>query len=114
MKWIRTQPRFDGFLVKMNNEGARTEAQGWNLKMMGMEPGASDLFLAYPVGRFHGLWLEVKRNRKYTPSEMATESWRRQKAFLERMILVGFDGHFCYGWEDGMRIIKNYLLSPPA
>ncbi len=109
--WIRTQHQFDGLLVKLNNEGKRSKQQGWHLKMMGMEPGASDLFLAYPTECYSGLWLEVKQNRKYTPSEMATPSFVAQKKFLERMISVGFAGHFCYGWYQGKCIIEDYLLS---
>lgn len=105
------QQKFDGLLVKLNNEGKRTEAQGWNLKLMGMEPGASDLFLAYPTSRHHGLWLEVKQARKYTPSEMAKPTWIAQEKFIERMISVGFAGAFCYGWQNGKRIIESYLLA---
>lgn len=111
VKWIRTQRSLDGFLIKLNNEGKRTEAQGWHLKLMGMEPGASDLFIALPTAHFCGLWLEVKQNRKYTPSEMAKPSFAAQIKFIERMISVGFAGHFCYGWEQGKRIIEDYLLT---
>jgi hypothetical protein len=111
VKWIRMQPRIRDYVVKLNNEGARTVAQSWNLKLMGMNPGASDLFLAYPSpnGRFHGLWLEVKRNKKYTESEMKTETWMRQAEFILRMVDVGYAGYFCFGWENGKRIIEEYL-----
>jgi hypothetical protein len=83
-------------------------AQGWNLKMLGMEPGASDLFLAYPTATQHGIWLEVKQNRKYTPSEMRKPTWVQQAAFLDRMKSVGFAGHFVFGWENGKKLIENY------
>lgn len=79
--------------------------------MMGMQPGASDLFLAYPTKQFHGLWLEMKQARRYTPSEMRKPSWTNQISFLKRMISVGFSGEFCYGWEDGKKIIESYLLT---
>jgi hypothetical protein len=109
VKWIRTQRIFDGLLIKLNNEGKRSEGQGWNLKLMGMEPGAFDLFLAYPTKTYHGLWIEVKQNRKYSPSEMAKSSFSAQLKFGERMISVGFAAHFCYGWEDGKKIIEDYI-----
>ena len=111
MKWIKTQRIFDDLLIKLNNEGRRTEAQGWNLKLMGMLPGAHDLFLAYPTRQFHGLWLEVKQNRKYTPSAMRTPTWLGQERFQRRMISVGYQAQFCYGWEHGKRIIESYLLT---
>ena len=101
---------FDGLLIKLNNEGRRSQAQGWNLKLLGMEPGAHDLFLAYPTAQYNGLWLEVKQNRKYTPSEMARGSFAAQIAFSERMISVGFAAHFCYGFEHGKQVIERYLL----
>lgn len=114
VKWIRMQRPYGDLLIKLNNEGKRSVNQGFHLKLMGMLPGASDLFLAYPTSVYHGLWLEVKQNRRYRPSEMAKPSWIAQQVFLERMISVGFAGHFCYGWEHGKRIIESYLLSPDS
>jgi hypothetical protein len=109
VKWIRTQPKFDNVLIKLNNEGKRTAAQGWHLKLMGMCTGASDLFLAFPTPEFHGLWLEIKQNRKYQPSEKSKPTWIGQEKFLKKMISMGYDGHFCYGWEDGKRVIERYV-----
>jgi hypothetical protein len=109
VKWIRTQRIFDDLLIKQNNEGKRTEAQGCYLKLMGLCTGASDLFLAYPTSKHHGLWLEVKQARRYTPSEMAKSSWVAQKKFIDKMISVGFSAHFCYGWEHGKSIIEQYV-----
>lgn len=111
VKWIRMQRIYGDLLIKLNNEGKRTVQQGYHLKLMGMLPGASDLFLAYPTTQHHGLWLEVKQNRRYTPSEMAKPSWLAQQRFLNRMVSVGFSGHFCYGWEHGKRLIESYLLT---
>ena len=107
--WIRLQPKLCDYLIKINNEGKRTHAQGWHLKMMGMCPGASDLFLAVPSNGLHGLWLEIKRNMVYTPSQRRSESWLAEEAFIERVKSVGFGGEFCYGFESGKRIIESYL-----
>ncbi len=96
--------------MKLNNEGKRTEGQGWNLKLMGLRPGASDLFIYYPTKKYHGLFLEVKRNKKYTPSEMKTDTWIRQQDFLNCVKSVGFAGEVCYGFEYGVAIINRYLL----
>jgi hypothetical protein len=76
---------------------------------MGMCTGASDLFLALPVSGFHGLWLECKQNRKYSPSEKARPTWVGQELFLKKMISMGYSGYFCYGWLDGKRIIERYV-----
>lgn len=109
VSWIRTQPKIAPYIIKLNNEGQRTRAQGFNLKMLGMQPGASDLFLAYPVKPYYGLWIEIKRNRSYSPSEMRSSSWEAQVAFLGHMKSVGYAGKICYGFEHGKRIIESYL-----
>lgn len=84
---------------------------GAKLKSLGLRPGAVDLLLYYPTKTFHGLWLEVKRNKKYTKSERTTATWLRQEKFIEDVKSVGFAGDFCYGWEDGKRIVEEYLLT---
>ena len=78
---------------------------------MGLRPGVSDIHVCYPTKTHPGLFLEVKRNKKYTPSEMKTATWIAQEKFLEDMKSVGFQGHFCYGWVDGREIIQRYLLT---
>jgi hypothetical protein len=77
--------------------------------MMGLRPGVPDIFVNYPANGFHGLYIEVKRNRKYSPSEMRTDTWLAQVKFLENAKSVGYAGDFCYGWEDGKRIVESYL-----
>lgn len=109
--WIKHQPKIAPYLIKITNEGKRTRLQGFHLKSMGMQPGVSDLFLAYPTGQFAGLWLEIKRNRAYTPSEMRSSSWEAQIQFIARMKQVGFAAEVCYGFEHGKRIIETYLSS---
>lgn len=109
VKWVRSHPIIAPYLLKLNNEGKRTESQGYHLKLMGMLPGASDLFLAYPAGGRHGLWLEMKCNKNYSPSQRQTNSWKAQEAFLTRMRAVGYQGTFCYGEKDAIKVIELYL-----
>jgi hypothetical protein len=113
VKWIKSNWKIRKFVIKTNNEGKRTVIQGRNLKLMGMRAGASDLFLAYPnkTQTKAGLWLEVKRNMRYPPSAKKTDTWLAEEEFIEDMQNVGFAGNFCYGWEDGKKIIETYLLT---
>jgi hypothetical protein len=76
---------------------------------MGLRPGASDIFIYYPTKSHPGLWLEVKRNKKYTKSERSTPTWIAQEKFIETVKSVGYAGFFCYGWVDGKEIIEHYL-----
>ncbi len=78
---------------------------------MGLRPGVSDLLIYWPCNGYHGLWLEVKRNKKYSKSEMSTDTWVAQKEFLECVKSVGYAGKICYGFLGGKRIIEEYLRS---
>lgn len=113
VKWMSFHPVLKDFFCKNNNEGKRTEAQTHNLKLEGLRPGVSDLFIPYPsrTGRYPGLWLEVKRDMHYPPSARKTQTWLQQVEWIERMKSVGFAGEFCYGWIDGKRIIEAYILT---
>lgn len=109
--WLNYHPILSDFFHKTNNEGKRTPLQGHQLKRMGLRPGASDICIYYPTKTHHGLWLEVKRNKKYTKSEREKPTWIAQERFLETVKSVGYAGFFCYGWVDGKEIIESYLLS---
>ena len=111
VRWLFDHPILNKFFCKNNNEGKRTPIQGRHLKLMGMRPGVSDLFIYYPTSQYYGLWLEVKRNMHYPPSAMRTDTWLAQIEFIKNVKSVGFAGEFCYGFQDGKRIIESYLLS---
>ncbi len=109
VKWLSYHPIVRDFFCKNDNEGKRTPAQGFNLKLMGLRSGVSDIFIYYPTQSHHGLWIEVKRNKKYTKSERSTPTWIAQECFQERVKSIGYAAYFCYGWIDGKEIIERYL-----
>ena len=109
IKWIRLQPKIIDVIIKINNEGKRTSGQHWNAILMGLHAGACDLFLAFPTPRYHGLWLEVKRNKQYTKSEQSTETWKAQEAFIEMIENYGYKACFVFGWEHGKQFIEDYM-----
>ena len=113
MKWLNLHPQLADNFGKINNEGKRTMQQGYNLKLMGLRPGMTDLFIYYPnKSRTHaGLWLEVKRAMNYPPSSRKSDTWVAQELFIAQVKKVGFWGCMCYGWVDGKNIIENYLDS---
>lgn len=111
VKWLGYHPILKNYFCKNDNEGKRTPQQGANLKRLGLRPGVSDIFIYYPSNGFHGLWIEMKRNKKYTKSEMNTPTWIAQERFLESVKSVGYEAKICYGWEDGVRVIERYLRS---
>lgn len=102
VKWFKsTYPSLGEFLMHFPNEGKRTKHGGFYLKLMGMRPGVSDLFLAYPRGKFAGLWMELKMPLK-KPSG-------NQLNFLQDMANVGYE--IWWGTEliEAKRKIQNYL-----
>lgn len=111
VEWLNYQPVLKEFFHKNDNEGQRTPLQGHRLQKLGLRPGVSDIFIFYPTKSFHGLWLEVKRNKKYTLSERSTPTWIAQEKFMETVKSVGFAAFFCYGWVDGKEIIERYLIT---
>jgi hypothetical protein len=107
--WLRIHPFLKNFFCKIDNEGKRTPAQGFHAKRMGLLPGVSDLFVFWPTKSYHGLWIELKRNKKYTPSERSKPSWKDQERFIEVVKKVGFQAHFCYGCKDAIQRIEEYI-----
>lgn len=111
IQWINYHPIVRNYYLKIPNEGKRSLANGWNLKQEGLLPGASDLFIFYPTESFHGLFLEMKRNKEYTASERKTKSWIAQQQFLDTVRSAGYAGIIAFGWEHGKQIIEDYLLT---
>ena len=111
VRWLSLHPVLKNHFCKNNNEGKRTAAQGYNLNLMGLRSGVSDLFIYYPTKTYHGLFLEIKRNGHYPTSSRKTSTWISQEKFIETVKSVGYAGAFCFGWEDGKRVIEEYLLT---
>lgn len=101
MQWVRLQPWRD-YWIHIPNEGKRDRISGYILKNMGLTKGVADFFLAMPVGRIGGLWLELKRVEGSRTSP-------EQIAWLERMAAVGYAACIAYGCDDAIRIIKDYV-----
>jgi len=110
VKWMSYHPIIKDLFCKNDNEGKRTPLQGLNSKRMGLKRGVPDLFIYFPTKLHHGLWIEVKCAKKYSPSQMQTATWIAQQAFIDTVRSFGYAAEFCYGWIDGKRIIEEYLL----
>jgi hypothetical protein len=83
------------------NERKCSPTQGAMLKAMGVMPGVSDLFLAYPMGRYSGFWMELK-----APGKKPTQV---QREFLQRMRDVGYCADWYDNWETARDAILEYL-----
>lgn len=93
-------PEFALFAIPNAGQG-RSEISGSRLKEEGVRAGVSDLFLAAPVGRWHGLFYEVKSSigKLSVP----------QSTFLYAMEMEGYRAECGYSGEEAIEFIKSYL-----
>lgn len=102
MDWLRAQhPKIAEHTLHIGNERKSTYYAGYIMKRMGVLKGASDLFMAWPNGGYHGLFIEVKSKIGRPSAE--------QKAFLQRMKDVGYRAEICYGAEEVINTMKEYI-----
>lgn len=102
MEWLRLQyPNIAEHTMHIGNERKASYFVGYIMKQMGVLKGASDLFMAWPSGGFHGLFIEVK-SKTGKPTAY-------QLAFLERMNKVGYLAKVCYGADEVISTMREYI-----
>lgn len=99
--WIRSRPDLEPFTIHIANERQCSVQHGRILKRMGVKAGVADIFLAVPIGNYHGLWLELKAG-----NNKATE---KQKLFLANMTQKGYMSACVTGYEAAREVIETYL-----
>lgn len=96
--------KIGAFLFAIPNGGQRNKITAARLKAEGVRAGVPDLFLAIPRAPYSGLFIEMKRAKK-SLSKVSKEQRAKQELF-ER---VGYEVATCYGAEEAIYKIKNYL-----
>lgn len=90
-----------------NGEKFRNARQGARAKQAGLIAGVPDLFLPYPSQNYHGLFIELKRRIIKGQSRPVVSS--EQKDFLDYLNGVGYKAIVCYGSDEAINAIKDYL-----
>lgn len=72
------------------------------MKKRGMTPGVSDITIAVPRGKYHGFFLELKREKSGVTSD-------EQEKFLARMQEMGYYTDVALGLKDAIFKIDLYL-----
>lgn len=104
-EWARLQrgkyPELD-LLFHVPNGGSRNKAEAGRLRAEGVKAGVPDICLPVPRGKYHGLYIELKRKRggRIDPAQMA---------WIEALMKQGYSVAICKGWETAAEIILNYL-----
>ena len=83
------------------NGGSRNQLEAANLKRQGVKAGVPDLNLPVALNGFHGLYIEMKFGKNKT-----TE---KQKWWLEQLQKQGYKTAVCYGADEAIDTIKEYL-----
>lgn len=89
-------------LFAVPNGGKRHIRTAINLKREGVKPGVPDIIFAYPWGRYHGMFIEMKRRKGGVVSE-------DQKTMMYWLHEVGYYTTVCKGCDEAVEEIKKYL-----
>lgn len=90
------------WLFHVPNGGERPGAVAKKLSHLGVKSGVSDLVLPLARGGYHGLFIELKRQKGGKLSDS-------QREFLDDMIAAGYMAAVARGSEEAIRIITDYL-----
>ena len=85
------------------NGGARSKSEGARLKREGVKAGVPDIFLPVPLGKYHGLFIELKRQGKYTLS-------KPQEEMLQKLASQGYAAFVCQGFMEAKSVIETYYM----
>ena len=94
-------PELD-LLFHIPNGGARRKSEAARFKSLGVKKGVPDLFLPVPRGKYHGLFIEMKRLRGGRVSN-------DQKKWIAALKAQGYRVEVDKGWKAAADVIREYL-----
>lgn len=90
-----------------------TIGQARKHKRLQQHRGYPDLFIAEPRGKYHGAYIELKKDGtrifKKNGTLVANEHIREQFDVLEQLRRKGYVAEFACGFDEAKEIIDNYL-----
>jgi hypothetical protein len=109
--WAAYQPKLQ-WMFAIPNGGNRSIIEAKRLKACGVKAGVADIFLpvisqpCYGSERgYAGLFIEMKRRRVDGKSRVSD----KQSEFMERMAWEGYRCEVCYGADEAIKVIDDYL-----
>lgn len=81
------------------------------LKAEGLRAGVPDLCLALPSADYHGLYIELKKQRQHYDGMAAAARAVSpdQRVWHSRLERCGYRVEVCYGWEEARDVILDYV-----
>ena len=92
LKWMHAIP----------NGGQRSKPEAARMKAGGVKPGVSDIFLPAARGKYHGLYIELKKLRGGRARD-------EQIDFIADMLKEGYYAAVKRGWQEASKLILDYL-----
>lgn len=89
-------------LYHIPNGGSRHKAEARRLRAEGVKAGVPDLCLPVARGKYHGLYIELKRQHGGKISGF-------QNKWLSGLSSQGYKAVLCCGWEQAAKTIIEYL-----
>ena len=89
-------------LYHIPNGGSRNQIEAKHLKAQGVKSGVPDLCLPVARGLWHGLYIEMKRQKGGRVSDA-------QRRWLEDLERQGYRAEVACGWKEAAQIIEIYL-----
>lgn len=96
--------RFPGLnlMFHIPNGGMRSQSEAKRFKAEGVKAGIPDIFLPVARGKYHGLFIELKRaGGRVSPA---------QTYILEELTNQGYWAALCYGFDAARDVIEKYYL----
>ena len=93
-------------LYAVPNGGNRNIVTARKLKAEGVKPGVPDVCLPVPRGDYHGLYVEMKRQKGGVVSP-------EQKAWLQALKGQGYRAEVCKGAAEAWDVIREYIQAQP-
>ena len=84
------------------NGGKRSKAEAARFKAQGVKAGVPDICLPVPSGKYHGLYIELKRVKGGRVSAA-------QEEYIEALRKQGYKVAVCFGMEQARDVIVGYL-----
>ena len=90
------------WLYAIPNGGKRDIREAVKFKKTGVKAGVPDLHLPIPKGKYHGLYIEMKRrqNGRLSPE---------QRKWLRGLTEQGYYCAMCKGSDEAIKVILNYI-----
>lgn len=104
IQWCESNARkYEGInrIFAVPNGGYRNKRNAVTLKRTGTKAGVPDLCIPVPKGKYHGMWIEMKRRKKFTVSDEQND-WQ---AYLNS---AGYYAVIAHGCDEAIQYIKEY------